>query len=144
MKMEIVVDDGAEKTSPGTSVPEKSAPETGNEHDVEKLAPDFDEEPGGGEESCSSSREKEFRTDSVPEISFDLEDCYLCLDCGNKLLINSDKLSDHCNEFADHFDIVPICAYNKFSVKMTDLGNSKRFRDLVDDARPAKRPKLCS
>ncbi len=78
----------------------------------------------------------------VVEPNLNLEDCYLCYDCGSKLLVSSDRLAEHCEEFRDHDDIVPVCVFNKFSIKLKKISNTKRPGDPVVVELSFKRPRL--
>ena len=62
-------------------------------------------------------QEKDFK------IVENFDDFYICVDCDPmRLLENTDRLSDHFTEKSDHFNINPICFYNKFSLKIRDIG----------------------
>jgi len=71
--------------------------------------------------------------DSSDVAKLDLEDCYLCLDCDNKVMTDSDQLSDHCQTFSDHYNINPLCVYNSFSLQLSDVAKSKEYHEVVEE-----------
>jgi hypothetical protein len=80
----------------------------------------------------SSLDQDQANVDSPDATILDLEDCYMCLDCDNKLLMDSDQLSDHCQIFPDHFNINPLCVYNSFNLQLTNVAKSKAYGKAVE------------
>ena len=75
--------------------------------------------------SPERSWDQQVNPDSIQILPpFNTDDCYLCLDCNNKLLFDSDQLSDHCEHFPDHGNINPLCVYNSFSLSLQDFCKS--------------------
>ena len=61
-----------------------------------------------------------------------LTGAYICPDCNNKIIRDPAALASH-NESTggDHFNVRPLWAYNKLSVKLVDVGLTTSFKEKV-------------
>jgi len=119
VKMEIVIADNNDEAGAGraSEIPEPSQPKR-------KISKNPSED-------LSTESPDSGKVQFLAQSDLNLDDCYLCLDCGNKFLANSDALYDHCEKFNDHLNILPVCAFNKASVRLRDVATTKSHGPLV-------------